>query len=187
MFCNSILRIPQSGASCYVQAMDAKEIRAANLARYIKERTAGNKAAFSRQFDMNPAHISQLLTRHRDIGDKLAREIERKLNLQRGQMDRLPDSATGRGPLVANESPEVQRLILAFGWLTKEQQAALLSDLESKAETNKAISRQLGPRWEFKSDAHVGNHIKPAPSTKGKKKAAPSRGPDDFMGDFPEK
>lgn len=66
-------------------------------------------------------------------------------------------------PTPLSEGKDVQRLIVAFGWLTDEQQKSLLADLESKAATNKAISRELGSRWEYKSDEHVGNHIKPAP------------------------
>lgn len=65
------------------------------------------------------------------------------------------------GPAV--DTPVMERLIRAFSWLTDEQQRVLMKDLEAKAETNKAISRELGARWEFKSDADVGHHIAPAP------------------------
>ena len=89
----------------------------------------------------------------------------------------------------AGESSEVQRLIVAFGWLTDDQQKTILSDLETKAETNKAISRELGARWEFKSDRDVARHIAPAPHnhphiTRKKKDGGPSRNIGDVLGDF---
>lgn len=63
----------------------------------------------------------------------------------------------------ARKSENEQRMIAAFGWLTNEQQNDLLRDIEAKAETNKAISRELSGKWEFKPDAEVANHITPAP------------------------
>jgi len=68
------------------------------------------------------------------------------------------------------ESPEISRLIVAFGWLTDDQKKSMLADLESKAETNKTISRQLGPRWEIKADADVAKIIKPAPKSPPERK-----------------
>lgn len=89
------------------------------------------------------------------------------------------------------ESPEVERMIMAFGWLTEDQKTAMLADLESKAETNKAISRQLGPRWDFKPDAAVARTIKPAPKAppaKKHKKAGHDGGrpPSAPLDDYPE-
>lgn len=93
-----------------------------------------------------------------------------------------------RAGYIATDSSEIQRLITAFGWLTDEQQKAALADLESKAETNKAISRELGPRWEFKPDNHVAKHIEPDvhthPMTRKKKTGSPSRNTGDVLGDF---
>jgi transcriptional regulator with XRE-family HTH domain len=97
----------------------------------------------------------------------------------------MPGASEPTASYDVTESAEVKRLIIAFGWLTVEQQRATLADLESKAETNKAISRQLGPRWEFKADHDVAEHIAPAPHTKVKpRKGGPSRNIGDVLGDF---
>ena len=97
----------------------------------------------------------------------------------------LPGTAEPQGMYDVTESPDVKRLIMAFGWLTDEQQKSILRDLESKAEANKAISRQLGPRWEFKSDQHVAAHIKPAPASKPRsKKKGTSRDLGSAFGDY---
>lgn len=83
--------------------MDAKQVRVFNLTRLIREKAEGSQAEFGRRFDMSAAHISQLLSRHRDIGDKLAREIEGKLGLERGELDRLPGNSTAiTDPLMAH-------------------------------------------------------------------------------------
>jgi transcriptional regulator with XRE-family HTH domain len=77
----------------------------------------------------------------------------------------LHELMTGSNADEAPTGAKVDRIIKAFGWLTEEQQNAMLQDLEAKAETNKAISRELGARWEFKPDAEVANYIAPAPKT----------------------
>lgn len=99
--------------------MDVKEIRAANLARYIKQYAKGSQAAFARQYGMNPAHLSQLLpgSRYRDIGDKLAREIEQKLGLEHGEMDRLP---------AASSDPLLAQLLNFYAQLSMDGRDALL-------------------------------------------------------------
>lgn len=105
---------------------------------------------------------------------KISRENAVKVSLAlQIPLDRLlgAETESPQKAIVAPESPEVQRLIMAFGWLTNDQQKEALADLEAKAETNKAISKQLGHRWEFKSDQHVGNHIRPAPPARVRKKA----------------
>lgn len=86
---NSILRIAELGAFSYASAMDAKEIRVANLKRWIDEFGGGSQRVFAEKFGMNVAHLSQLVNRHRDIGDKLARKIEAKLKFDHGTMDHV--------------------------------------------------------------------------------------------------
>lgn len=86
-----------------------------------------------------------------------------------------------------NPNGVVERVITAFGWLTRAQQDQALADLEAKAEANKAISKELGPKWEFTPDAQVARHIAPAPTAEPKKPRPPDRDPgtamDDFLGD----
>lgn len=88
---------------------------------------------------------------------------------------------------IGGDDPKIRRLILSFGWLTASEQKAVLQKLESRAETNKAISRELGAKWDYKSDEAVGKHIKPAPKVEPKVKRRahkPGRELGDAMGDF---
>lgn len=67
--------------------------------------------------------------------------------------DTVQQKLEAREPAAAyGDSPEVARLIRAFSWLTDDEKATLLGDLESKAATNKAIAKQLGPRFKIASD-----------------------------------
>ncbi len=115
---NSMLRIAVDAATCYVVAMDAKEIRVANLRRYIRERAENSQAEFARRYGMSAAHISQLLTRHRDVGDKLAREIEGKLGLDRGEMDRID--------LPVPIDPSIARIVDIYAKLSEDGRDQLL-------------------------------------------------------------
>lgn len=70
--------------------MDNKEIRLGNL-RWLVARE-GSAAALGRKLDRSDSQMSQLLKERPDgsrkgIGDRLARDIERKLSLPRGWMD----------------------------------------------------------------------------------------------------
>jgi len=71
--------------------MDVKEIRVENLRRLIDDRAKGNQRQFAEDHELNKAHVSQMLTRHRDMGDKVARQLEKKLGLAHGFMDRRHD------------------------------------------------------------------------------------------------
>lgn len=62
--------------------MDAFEARRVNLTDYIADRYESNRAAFCRATGKNPNLINLVLTDNadyrRNIGEKLARDIERK-------------------------------------------------------------------------------------------------------------
>lgn len=77
------------------------------------------------------------------------------------------------------DSPEVIRLILAFGWLTKDQKKKRLAELEADALTNKTFAREIGIDFEFKSDKEMLDHlIRGGDFPPGKKKPAmPRKGP----------
>lgn len=63
-------------------------------------------------------------------------------------------------PAVQIESPEISRLILAFGWLTKAQKKKLLQEMEADALTNKTFAKELGAAdFEFKSDQEMLAHL----------------------------
>lgn len=95
------------------------------------------------------------------------------------------------------ESAEIDRLIRAYAWLSEEEQAELLKDLESKAVTNKAFMKQMKNRLRLKTDAEMLDHLqrtgaldaegkvsrprRPAPRPKSGRDAGTAM--DDFLGD----
>lgn len=67
-------------------------------------------------------------------------------------------------PTPALESPEVSRLIKAFGWLLADEKVEFLKELEAKAKGNMVISKELGPRWTTATDDRLREkNIHPAP------------------------
>lgn len=83
-------------------------------------------------------------------------------------------------PAVAQiESPEITRLILAFGWLTKKQKKTRLAELEADALTNKTFAKELGAvDFEFKSDQEMLDHLlRGGDFPPGKKKAQKTKRP----------
>ncbi|OEY66820.1 LexA family transcriptional regulator [Marinobacter sp. X15-166B] len=71
----------------YTPAMD----RAKALRALIDEKYGGNQADFARAIGRSPASVWQWLNGHRNIGEKVAREIERKLRLHDGYLDHNPE------------------------------------------------------------------------------------------------
>ena len=57
------------------------------LKRLIDERFEGKQAEFARAINRSPSLVWQCLSGHRNIGEKLAREIESKLRLKQGWLD----------------------------------------------------------------------------------------------------
>jgi DNA-binding transcriptional regulator YdaS (Cro superfamily) len=58
-----------------------KENLLAQIARF------GTQRAFAEQAGLAPAHVSQMVTDRRQMGDEVARRIEKNLNLTEGYMD----------------------------------------------------------------------------------------------------
>lgn len=69
--------------------METKEIRLINLLNLAKR--YGQDVEFCKRIDMNPSYLPQLKARTKSIGDKVARKVEEKLNLERGYMDVVHD------------------------------------------------------------------------------------------------
>ncbi len=90
-----------------------------------------------------PPVIWQYLSGHREMGEKLARHIERCLRLPAGWMDQAHEdpSAALDAPLLAAPSltPRQQALLGYFDGLTEEQQEAVLRELSEKKQVNQAI------------------------------------------------
>ena len=63
----------------------AKTIRRNNLRLLVEQ--AGSQRKLADICNLAPAHVSQIITRARTMGDEVARRIEQELNLDIGWMD----------------------------------------------------------------------------------------------------
>lgn len=68
--------------------MDPTPIRRAAVQALIEQRFAGRTADFARAIERDDAQVWQFMNGHRPIGEKLARDIEAKLSLPHGALDR---------------------------------------------------------------------------------------------------
>lgn len=104
-------------------------------------------------------------------------------------VDHLITGEAATAAKATTDSPEIERLIRAFSWLTDQQKGNLLSRLEAAAATNKTIAREVGPRFEFEAeDATRDRLIRsgdfPPGSRKRTSKNRPKREPGTAMDDF---
>lgn len=90
-----------------------EEIRKENLARLIQSTTDGNITKFSTNIDKSHSQISQIINasttetgKPKGMGSNLAREIEKKLRLERGWMDHDHGECA---PLYTTNDPLVAR------------------------------------------------------------------------------
>lgn len=73
-------------------AMDIRKIRLENL----KELMGDQKAVhFAERAGMNESHLSQILGGRSNMGDKLARKVEKNLNLDAYDLDKAAESKVG--------------------------------------------------------------------------------------------
>jgi len=128
--------------------MDSKAIRRRNLKALIKrfrtQRALADKAALS------VAHVSQLNTGNREMGDPVARRIETHLALGLGWMDNVHDDATPDLPLSIEEprayyggTAEKRQLLLLFERLTQEQRRGFIAELQAAVRANETVLREL--------------------------------------------
>lgn len=69
--------------------MDTSEVRVKNLADVIgNPGKHGEVAKFARKYDLDPTFIRQILSGHRNMGERAARNFEEKLGLDKGSLDR---------------------------------------------------------------------------------------------------
>lgn len=61
--------------------MDIANIRRQKIRELIDEKFGGNQSAFARQIGRQADYVSRILSGRRGVGEELARDIERKLNL----------------------------------------------------------------------------------------------------------
>lgn len=89
-----------AGFNC---VMDISELRKIRLRQLVAERFGGVDASFAAAIERQPSYVSRLFAtnRHsRGIGEKFARDVESKLGLEIGWLDR---------PLEAHEQPKEPR------------------------------------------------------------------------------
>lgn len=155
--------------------MDIKAVRRARLRRLIQDRFSGVNAKLAEKIERQPDYVSRLLTdkpRHRrDLGEKLARDIERKVGLPLGWLDvDESDDPRAQQPLAIYTVAESvqQRLLELFDMLTAPQQEEFMAQLESSVQANKEIVRSLGDRLKLKGVPRekAAKHLPPAPRKK---------------------
>lgn len=83
---NSKLLLVWTIANCYDRRMlNIRTIRKSNLLAQIAR--FDSQRAFADRAGLVPTHVSQMVTGRRNMGDEVARRIERKLALPEGYMD----------------------------------------------------------------------------------------------------
>lgn len=68
--------------------MEIKEIRRKNLEMLIEERSKGRQTEFANEYDLNQGELSGILMGKRPFGERKARNLEKKLKLPEGWLDR---------------------------------------------------------------------------------------------------
>lgn len=71
--------------------MNRHENRVIWTRRLIADREQGNKAEFARKIETDPNYLYTILSGGRNMGDDLARRIERVYELDQGRLDLLPE------------------------------------------------------------------------------------------------
>jgi hypothetical protein len=110
--------------------MDIREVRRANLMRLIgSPNEHGAAAQFATRHNLNPDQIRHILTRHRQMGEKLARKLELSIGLPALALDNpldsrvMEESATYTAQQIG---PDAMLLLESFRAATPEIRAAAL-------------------------------------------------------------
>jgi hypothetical protein len=119
--------------------MDIKDIRRGNMLALIEREPS--KAAFARKVGTDPAYVSQILSikTRAEVGNDLARVIEKAYGLAHGWMDH--DHAQAVSAIAEGDAnPE---LLAAWKLLTQEQRQAFIAQIKARAESNRAIIKEF--------------------------------------------
>jgi plasmid maintenance system antidote protein VapI len=98
--------------------VNIRTIRKDNLLAQIAR--FGTQRAFAEEAGLAPAHVSQMVTERRQMGDEVARRIEKNLNLTDGYMDlqhgpssyQAQSEANHRNRVADNDNETLQSLLL---------------------------------------------------------------------------
>lgn len=107
--------------------MDSKQIRKIRLRQLIaREKAKGKPQVWvAEKIGTNPAYLSQILGKEeREVGDELARRIEKAFKLRHGWMDSLGSDGS-------EVTTEVMEMALLIDSLPEPQRAAIRATLEA--------------------------------------------------------
>ncbi|MEW8506848.1 MAG: hypothetical protein AB2598_09065 [Candidatus Thiodiazotropha sp.] len=98
--------------------VNIRTIRKANLLAQIAR--FGSQRAFAEEAGLVPAHVSQMVTERRNMGDEVARRIEKNLDLADGYMDlqhqrgdyTLRETCSAPNRVAENDSEALRDLLL---------------------------------------------------------------------------
>ncbi|MBF7696647.1 LexA family protein [Acinetobacter rathckeae] len=111
--------------------MDIITLRRRNLRTAIDAATASGRfksdAAFCEHFDLNPSHISQLVKGHGSFGERAARNLEKKIGLDVGFLDKEANPSAEMARLDNNVAPVTSKLLPVLSWV----QAGVMSSVEA--------------------------------------------------------
>lgn len=97
-----------------------KQIRKRNLLALVGTHRGAIKE-FAEKHGIDPSHISQIKTGHRQLGENAAREMEKKIGLPSLALDSIQVHGTGNGALI-----DIEKALNKADWLTPESKAHIL-------------------------------------------------------------
>lgn len=98
-------------SNCYHAEMDINEMRRRKLRQLIQQH--GSQRLLASASGMDPSHISQIMTSKRNMGEKLAREVEKSLRLTPGWFDDGADSQANN----TSAAPPVMGVVPLISWV----------------------------------------------------------------------
>lgn len=138
-------------ASCYAGSMDAKSIRRANLGHLIAQH--GSAAEFARKADISAKYVYQIMTGFRgpkdlgprQVGDRMARAIERALSLPHGWMDAPHRPGEPQADAAPSAGPDFRGKVPLISWI-EAGMAGEAIDLLSPGAAEDWVDTTIQPR-----------------------------------------
>lgn len=97
--------------------MDTQQTRHQNLLKLLQE--YGSQKTFAEAADLSDRHVSQMVNKHRGVGERIARKIEDKLALPKHWMD--TDHSEGAADVIGHynvgEAPPLQGKVPEISWV----------------------------------------------------------------------
>jgi transcriptional regulator with XRE-family HTH domain len=104
--------------------MEKQDMRIANL-RAQRGGERGDIKAFAEAHDLNDSYLSQLLNKHRSLGEKAARKLEKQIGLPPGFLDEEPGTQNSNDPM-----SRMRCALGAIDWLDSSIKEGILRTLE---------------------------------------------------------